>query len=371
MPERHADVERPAGQAACPNQPLAGNGAFEKFLALPMAWWRPCLVCGDVGVRGHAQAVHIDRQGHFVKTLSRESKDRHKMDRVCVGAHVLSHWRTIAGVPTLTFGSIQFGDNLPHRVPHPLATRVLVAVWVAHDVRFRAETEASQHNLTRVGHGPLRNRHGRVDLVDRGFDQDRVMDGRADPDTTLGRQTARESKHLRAIRLHRKIAEGARIDSWAEVESPPEHCVQAVIQVGMIDRRIGPAPEAWVRHTMEVQQFSCVRASLPDPGGKPLGALCGFVLILMVFMHLHGLLGALNPGAYQTNGPPLSACSDVMLVAIFQYFSTVTLTTVGFGDIVPVTPAARLATGLEAIVGQLYLAVVIATLVGRVAARRD
>jgi len=101
-----------------------------------------------------------------------------------------------------------------------------------------------------------------------------------------------------------------------------------------------------------------------------LGALCGFVLILMVFMRLHGLLQALNPGAYQANGPPLSACSDVMLVAVFQYFSTVTLTTVGFGDIVPVTPAARLTTGLEAIVGQLYLAVVIATLVGRVAARR-
>jgi voltage-gated potassium channel len=60
------------------------------------------------------------------------------------------------------------------------------------------------------------------------------------------------------------------------------------------------------------------------------------------------------------------------MVASFQYFSTTTLTTVGFGDIVPVTPAARLVTGLEAITGQLYLAVVIVTLVGRVAgARRE
>jgi voltage-gated potassium channel len=101
------------------------------------------------------------------------------------------------------------------------------------------------------------------------------------------------------------------------------------------------------------------------------GALCGFVLILTVFMRLHGLLEALWPGSYHTDGPPLSERSDVMLTAVFQYFSTVTVTTVGFGDIVPVTPAARLATGLEAIVGQLYLAVVIATLVGRVAARRD
>jgi hypothetical protein len=46
-----------------------------------------------------------------------------------------------------------------------------------------------------------------------------------------------------------------------------------------------------------------------------------------------------------------------MLTAVFQYFSTITVTTVGFGDIVPVTPAARLATGLEAIVGQFYLAI--------------
>ena len=85
---------------------------------------------------------------------------------------------------------------------------------------------------------------------------------------------------------------------------------------------------------------------------------------------VHGLIEALRPGSYRTDGPPFSERSDAMLVANFQYFSTITLTTVGFGDIVPVTPAARLVTGLESMVGQLYLAVVIATLVGRVAARR-
>jgi len=102
-----------------------------------------------------------------------------------------------------------------------------------------------------------------------------------------------------------------------------------------------------------------------------IGALCGFVLILTIFTRVHGLLEALYPGSYHTDGPPLSELSDTRLVALFQYFSTVTVTTVGFGDMVPVTPAARLATGLEAIVGQLYLAVVIATLVGRVVARQE
>jgi voltage-gated potassium channel Kch len=102
-----------------------------------------------------------------------------------------------------------------------------------------------------------------------------------------------------------------------------------------------------------------------------IGALCGFLLLVTVFMRLHGLLEALSPGAYLVQGQPLAEASDAELVATFQYFSTVTLTTVGFGDIVAVAPVARLATGLEAIVGQLYLAVVVATLVGRVAARRD
>jgi alkylation response protein AidB-like acyl-CoA dehydrogenase len=63
--------------------------------------------------------------------------------------------------------------------------------------------------------------------------------------------------------------------------------------------------------------------------------------------------------------------SGVDLVSVFQYFSTITLTTVGYGGIVPVMPAARLVTGLQAITGQIYLAVVVATLVGRVGARRD
>src|SRR5262245_53320234 len=101
-----------------------------------------------------------------------------------------------------------------------------------------------------------------------------------------------------------------------------------------------------------------------------IGALCGFVIILAIFARVHGLIEALSPGSYHTDGPPLSERSNMKLVALFQYFSTVTVTTVGFGDIVPVAPAARLATGLEAIVGQFYVAVVIATLVGRVVARR-
>lgn len=47
-----------------------------------------------------------------------------------------------------------------------------------------------------------------------------------------------------------------------------------------------------------------------------------------------------------------------------RYFSFATLTTLGFGDILPRTPVARVLATLEAVTGQIYLTVLIARLVG-------
>ncbi|MBX3028305.1 hypothetical protein KF840_25725 [bacterium] len=101
-----------------------------------------------------------------------------------------------------------------------------------------------------------------------------------------------------------------------------------------------------------------------------IGALGGFLLMIFAFARLHGLIEAWAPGSYAFQGVEPSLRANTALVAAFQYFSTVTTTTVGFGDIVPVSPAARLLTGLQAITGQLYLAVVVAALVGRAVAER-
>jgi hypothetical protein len=46
------------------------------------------------------------------------------------------------------------------------------------------------------------------------------------------------------------------------------------------------------------------------------------------------------------------------------YFSLVTIATLGYGDIVPVTNTARTIAVLEAVVGQFYVAVIVAVLVG-------
>jgi uncharacterized membrane protein len=52
------------------------------------------------------------------------------------------------------------------------------------------------------------------------------------------------------------------------------------------------------------------------------------------------------------------------------YFSLVTLATVGYGDILPATHTARMVAMFQAVVGQFYLAVVVALFVGTYAAQR-
>jgi Ion channel len=99
------------------------------------------------------------------------------------------------------------------------------------------------------------------------------------------------------------------------------------------------------------------------------GAACAYTLLALVWSGLYMLLEFVRPGSFLIPtvwrlGP--SGESDAALV----YFSFVTLTTVGYGDITPLWPGAGGLAAAEAIVGQLYLAVTIARLVGLHASRR-
>ena len=70
-------------------------------------------------------------------------------------------------------------------------------------------------------------------------------------------------------------------------------------------------------------------------------------------------------------GPKLVTGGEVArpLPNVLTYFSFVTLTTVGYGDISPVSPAARTLAWTEAVTGQFYLAVIVAGLVSVLAAK--
>lgn len=85
-------------------------------------------------------------------------------------------------------------------------------------------------------------------------------------------------------------------------------------------------------------------------------AISGYFLLGILWAFLYGVLHTLQPGSFRGLDTPDAP-------QLF-YFSFVTLTTLGYGDIVPVTDAAETAAVFEAVVGQLYLAVMIARLVG-------
>jgi hypothetical protein len=101
-----------------------------------------------------------------------------------------------------------------------------------------------------------------------------------------------------------------------------------------------------------------------------LGALCGYLFLGLAWAVLYSLIEGFRPGSFQispklvTGGEPAHPLPHVL-----TYFSFVTLTTVGYGDISPVSPAARTLSWVEAVTGQFYLAVIVAGLVSVLAAK--
>lgn len=92
------------------------------------------------------------------------------------------------------------------------------------------------------------------------------------------------------------------------------------------------------------------------------GAICVYLLIGIGWGLLYVALEMLQPGSFSAD--PAIEQADASKVSYFTYYSFVTLTTLGFGDITPLSHIARTTTYLEAIIGQLYIAVLIARLVG-------
>lgn len=88
--------------------------------------------------------------------------------------------------------------------------------------------------------------------------------------------------------------------------------------------------------------------------------LCLYLIMGMLWGSAYALMYVLSPGSF--SGTLLDSVQGSKLV-IFNYFSMVTLTTLGYGDITPQTPGAGALCQLEAIFGQYFIAVVIAWLV--------
>jgi len=94
-----------------------------------------------------------------------------------------------------------------------------------------------------------------------------------------------------------------------------------------------------------------------------MGALCIYVLLGMLWSFGFGAIGAFG-------SEPFFAQKTDANVADFLYFSFVTLTTVGYGDLTAASGIGRAVAVIEALTGQLYLVTVVALVVSRMARAR-
>jgi hypothetical protein len=97
-------------------------------------------------------------------------------------------------------------------------------------------------------------------------------------------------------------------------------------------------------------------------GERIFGALCAYVFIGLLFALVFTHIQYRDPEAFASSQEPIldEATVESNLMPIFTYYSFVTLTTLGYGDITPVAEHARTLAWFEALIGQLYLAVMVA-----------
>lgn len=97
------------------------------------------------------------------------------------------------------------------------------------------------------------------------------------------------------------------------------------------------------------------------------GAISAFILIALVWTIGYTLVELNWPGSFDT---PVTATwqsasgSSTEIFSTLFFYSIVTITTAGYGDVTAVSPYARSLTSLELIIGQVFLAVLVAWLVG-------
>ena len=89
------------------------------------------------------------------------------------------------------------------------------------------------------------------------------------------------------------------------------------------------------------------------------GAAVVYLFMALMWTFIFVVVEILHPGSFS-----IPEGQDIGATQSFLYYSFVTITTLGYGDITPVTRLARSLCVLEAVIGQLYLVVQVAWLVG-------
>jgi len=96
-----------------------------------------------------------------------------------------------------------------------------------------------------------------------------------------------------------------------------------------------------------------------------IAAFNGYLLLGLIFSFLYTLIEAFHPGSIKGLSPGVQGLPDIL------YFSYITQLTIGYGDILPVAQLAKKITVLQGLVGQFYLVVIMAILVGKFLIQKD
>lgn len=108
-----------------------------------------------------------------------------------------------------------------------------------------------------------------------------------------------------------------------------------------------------------------LRFSMLDPhanrADRIVAGISGYLIIALLWAGLYAMHERIWPGGLVDSSKLVINAAE----GDFLYYSFITLTTTGYGEIIPVSPSARLLASLQSVTGTLYLAVFIAALLGR------
>ncbi len=92
-------------------------------------------------------------------------------------------------------------------------------------------------------------------------------------------------------------------------------------------------------------------------------SVCAYILLAIVWALVYEVIERQVPGSFLSGGAVINGFGETGNIASI-YFSMVTISTLGYGDIVPASQQVRILAACEAIMGQIYLAILVARLVG-------
>lgn len=96
-----------------------------------------------------------------------------------------------------------------------------------------------------------------------------------------------------------------------------------------------------------------------------LGSITGYLLLGIVFSIFISVILLWDPVAYNINLADASLSEARVRFSLPMYYGFITMTTVGYGDILPLKPYTRSLATFIAVAGQFYIAIIVALLVGK------